>query len=248
MDLVVTGSRFTGVTAMTIGGLAHTPTITSDTQMTVRVLDTTPRGAQSIVLTNAGGASLPFGVTVIHLIINELDPDTASNDVAEFVELSTGVAGVSLAGYTLVFWNGANDSAYFTIELNGTTNAAGFLMVGNAGVVPAPALTFPDNTLQNGADAVGVYAAGPSSYPVGSLVTATRLIDAVVYDSGDPDDVGLLDVLLGDSQGRVQVDEDANASSDTQSIQRCGTARLRGDQFALGTPTAASANNPCTTN
>jgi len=114
-------------------------------------------------------------------------------------------------------------------------------------VVSSP--TFPDNTLQNGADAVGIYAANASSFPTGSLLTSTRLIDAVVYGSNDPDDNELLDGLFGiaDSTGRAQVNEAANAMGPMQSIQRCGTLRLRGDRFTLGTPSPGAANTvtPC---
>jgi hypothetical protein len=244
LDLTINGSSLTGATALTIGGVAHTPTVVSANQVKTRVLDTTPTGAQSIVITTAGGASLPFGVTVVHLVINELDPDTLNTDTAEFVEISAGVANVPLTGYSLVFWNGANEMQYFAIDLGASTTSAGLLTVGNAAVVAAAALQFPDNTLQNGADAVGLYAAPASSFPSGSLVTATRLIDAVVYGTDDPDDNELLDALIGTAgtTGRVQVNESANAMSDMQSIQRCGTARLRGDRFTLGTPSANGAN------
>ena len=75
-------------------------------------------------------------------------------------------------------------------------------------------------------------------------MTATRLIDAVVYGTDDADDNELLDALFGTAgtPGRVQVNESANAMSDTQSIQRCGTARLRDDLFTVGTPSANVAN------
>jgi len=248
LDLTINGSGFTTATGLTIGGVGISPfTIVSNTQIRVRVLDTTPTGAQSIVVTNPGGSSLPFGVTIIHLVINELDPDTASTDIAEFVEVSAGVASVSLAEYSLVFWNGANEMAYYALDLAGSTNSVGLFVVGNAAVVSTP--TFPDNTLQNGADAVAIYAANASSFPTGSLLTSTRLIDAVVYGSNDADDNELLDGLFGfsDSTGRMQANEAANGMAPMQSIQRCGTLRLRGDRFALGTPSPGVANTvaPC---
>ena len=231
------------MTGLKIGNVAHTPNIASNTQMNVRVLDSTPTGAQSIVATSAAGQSLPFGVTIIHLVINELDPDTLNTDTMEFVELSTGVAGVPLTGYSLVFWNGATDSAYYAIDLDATTNSAGNLLAGNAALTTN--LVFPDNTLQNGADAVGIYAAMASSFPNTSLVTATKVIDAVVYGSADPDATGLLDVLMGPvgSPARVQVDEGGVGVSDMRSIQRCGSIRLSGMQFGTGTPSPNAANS-----
>jgi len=243
LDLTITGTGFSGVTGLKIGNVAHTPNIASNTQMNVRVLDSTPTGAQSIVATSAAGQSLPFGVTIIHLVINELDPDTLNTDTMEFVELSTGVAAVPLTGYSLVFWNGATDSAYYAIDLDATTNSAGYLLAGNAALTTN--LMFPDNTLQNGADAVGIYAAMASSFPTTSLVTATKLIDAVVYGSADPDATGLLDVLMGPvgSPARIQVDEGGVGVSDMRSIQRCGAIRLSGQQFGTGTPSPNAANS-----
>ena len=210
--------------------------------MSVRVLDATPVGPQSIVVTGASGSSSAFAVTVIHLVINEVDPDQPNVDAAEFVEIATGVAGVSLAGYSLVFWNGSSDTSYVALDLNATTNAGGLLIAGNAWFTTS--LSFPDNTLQNGADGVAVYAAPASVFPTGTLVTATRLIDAVVYGSGDPDDVGLLDTLLGavGTAGRVQINESANTTPTTDSIQRCGSGRLRGDRFVLTYPSPNAAN------
>jgi len=242
VDLIITGAHLTGATAVTIGGTAHVPAIASDTQLTVRILDATPIGPQSIVVTSASGSSAPFAVTVIHLVINEVDPDQPSVDAAEFVEIATGVAGVSLAGYSLVFWNGSSDMSYVALELDAATNAGGLLIAGNASLTTT--LSFPDNTLQNGADGVAVYAAPASVFPTGSPVTATSLIDAVVYGSDDADDVGLLDTLFGPvgTIGRAQINESANATPTTDSIQRCGGARLRGDQFVLAAASANAAN------
>ena len=242
LDLTISGSGFSSATGLTIGGVAHTLTPVSNTQVRTHVLDITPTGAQSIVISGAGGPSLPFGVTVIHLVINEVDADTPSADMAEFVEISAGVANVPLNGYSLVLWNGANEMAYESVDLIATTSAAGLLVVGNPAVTLG--LTFPDNTLQNGADAVALYAADASSFSTGTLLTSTRLIDAVVYGTSDPDDMELLDGLFGPAgtPGRLQVDEAANAMSDVQSIQRCSAARLRDDRFTVAAPSPGVAN------
>ena len=90
------------------------------------------------------------------------------------------------------------------IDLDGqTTNAAGYFIVGNS-AVPGVDLTFPNNILQNGEDAVALYAANATNFPTGTAVTTANLRDAVVYDTADPDDPGLL-VLL--NAGQPQVDE-----------------------------------------
>ena len=246
--LVITGTGFTGATSVLLAGVAQTFTVDSDTQITVTgVADATPVGAQQIVVANADGASTPFDLAVIRLQINEIDPDTAASDVAEFIEISTGVPNVSLAGYTLVFWNGSGDVAYFALELNATTDANGMLLVGNAGVVPAPALTWINDTLQNGPDAVSIHHALPTSFPPATPVSAAGLglIDAIVYDTADPDDPGLLNGLISSNATaaeRVQIDEAGSMASATVSIQRCGNGRRNGTKFALGAPTPGAAN------
>src|SRR6185503_14650295 len=71
-----------------------------------------------------------------NVIINELDSDTPGTDAAEFIELyDGGVGNTSLNGLILVFYNGATDTSYRTIGLNGfSTNAQGYFTIGNAGV------------------------------------------------------------------------------------------------------------------
>ena len=183
-------------------------------------------------------------VVANNIIINELDSDTPGTDAAEFVELyDGGVGNTSLNGLVLVFYNGATDTSYRTISLNGqTTNGSGYFTVGNAGV-PGVDLTFPGNTLQNGEDAVALYAANAADFPNGSPVTLTNLRDAVVYDTNDPDDPGLL-VLL--NAGQPQVDESSGTASDVDSIGRCpngdGGARNTSTYLAR-TPTPDTVNN-----
>ncbi|MCC6555619.1 MAG: hypothetical protein IT372_21870 [Polyangiaceae bacterium] len=250
--VTLTGFGFTGAASVTIGGATQAFTVDSDTQITVGpVADATPLAAQDVVVTKPNGSSPPVSATVIHLVINELDSDTPAADVLEFIEISTGVPGVSLAAYTLVFWNGATDVSYRAIGLNGAADANGLLLVGNAGVTPAPAVTFPNDTLQNGQDAVGIYQALPAAFPNNTAVTANGLIDALVYSTADATDGALLDTLISSSlvnPARVQVDEGANPTSESQSIQRCGAPRRNGSKFAVGNPpTPGAANNvaPC---
>jgi hypothetical protein len=151
------------------------------------------------------------------------------------------VPNVSLTGYTLVFWNGNGDVSYRTVHLNTTADANGYLFVGNTGTMPPSMITWPNDNLQNGADAVAIHQALPAAYPTGTAVAmATRIIDAVVYDTADPDDTGLLDVFLGMGMERVQVDE---TQMHPISIQRCSTAARRdGRLFVTGAPTKGMMN------
>ncbi|MBJ6759422.1 Ig-like domain-containing protein [Myxococcaceae bacterium JPH2] len=245
--LIVTGVRFTGTTSVTVGGVAQTFTVDSDTQLTLASLaDATPIAAQPIVVTSPNGSSAPQNVTVIDLLISELDADQVGTDTKEFVELSTGVPGVNLSGYVLVFYNGANNQSYLAVDLNTTTDAGGRVVVGNTGAMtPAPLLTFANGLLQNGEDGVAVYQNTAASFPNNTAVTATRLIDALVYNNAaTPLATGLLNALLwpvGDAR-RVQANENATSSKDTVSIQRCGAGRRDGRVFSVAVPTPGAAN------
>ncbi|MEW5854803.1 MAG: lamin tail domain-containing protein [Myxococcota bacterium] len=251
-QLVATGRKLTGATSVTVGGVAQVFTVDSDTQITVTALDdATPLGAQDLTVTTPNGTATPYNVTVIRLQINELDSDTPGVDAAEFVEISAGVPYVSLAGYSLIGWNGSTDVSYLAVDLNASTDANGLLLLGNTGVLPTPAITWPGNTLQNGQDAVGIYQAAASNFPNNTAVTASGLIDALVYETGDTDDPTLLDTLLGPTgtPGRVQLDEAATPGpSDAQSVQRCADGRRDGRRFSvLAPPSPGSANlaPPC---
>lgn len=246
--LQVTGSGFTGATAVTLGGVSQTFNVDSDTAITLTaVADATPVGNQPIVVTTPGGDVAAGSITVINLVINELDADTPSADVAEFIEIATGVPDLNLtgAGFSVVFFNGSTDTSYYALDVAGVTNSEGLLVVGNAGVTPTPAVTWADNLLQNGADAVGLYQAPASAFQNETAVTANNLIDALVYDTADADDSGLLGTLLV-SGGQTQVDEvTPDSPSANNSIQRCGSARRDGRVFSKVAAPTPGAPNGC---
>ncbi|MCB1630007.1 MAG: DUF11 domain-containing protein, partial [Xanthomonadales bacterium] len=93
-----------------------------------------------------------------------------------------------------------------------------YFVLGNAAVVNVGAV-FADNTLQNGADAVALYVGDDTDFPIDTPVTAINLVDALVYDTNDADDAGLLAPLL--LTGQPQINEDGNGSKDFESNQRC---------------------------
>lgn len=194
---------------------------------------------------NASASSdCPNPGAFLSVLINEVDADTPGADTAEFVELyDGGVGNVPLDGLVVVFFNGADDLSYAAFDLDGfTTDANGYFVLGNAGVSPTPQLVFADNLLQNGADAVALYRANAADFPVGTAVTTTNLQDAIVYDTSDPDDAGLL-VLL--NAGQPQVDENSAANSAAQSNQRCpnGAGGMRNTaSYVQVAPTPGAAN------
>lgn len=196
------------------------------------------------------GPTLSFtcaSTVVPNLLINEVDADTIGTDVAEFIELyDGGVGNTALDGLALVFYNGSNDLSYAAFDLDGfTTDAAGyFVLCGNgANVANCDADVTPNQDLiQNGADALALYQGNATDFPTSSTLTTANLVDALVYDTSDADDSGLL-VLL--NSGQPQIDENANAASATESMQRCpnGAGGQRNtntfDQFA---PTPGAVN------
>jgi uncharacterized repeat protein (TIGR01451 family) len=180
------------------------------------------------------------------VVINELDSDTPGTDAAEFIELFDGGVGHTvLNGLTVVFYNGSNDLSYAAFDLDGyATDANGYFTLGNS-AVPGVDLAFPGNLLQNGADAVALFVANATNFPNNTPITTTNLLDAIVYDTADADDAGLLALL---NAGQPQIDENSNGPGDQRSIQRCpngeGGARNSSGYVAL-VPTPGAANGPC---
>ncbi|NJL74446.1 MAG: hypothetical protein HC892_04780 [Saprospiraceae bacterium] len=172
--------------------------------------------------------------------INEVDADQAVNpDAQEFVELK-GPANTSLDGLVLVLFNGSNDLSYAAYDLDGfSTDANGLFVIGNATGADydvTDGFTASDG-IQNGADAVALYLGNATDFPNNTPVTSTNLISALVYDTDDADDTGLL-TGLGET---IQYNENQNTLGTTQSIQRsndnCNT-----DNFFVATPTQDALN------
>lgn len=179
----------------------------------------------------------------VQFLINEIDSDTPGTDAAEFVEIyDGGVGNLPLNEVTLVFFNGgdAENAAYFVLSLDGyTTDSNGYFVIGNAGVAQA-GLVFANNSLQNGADAVALYA---GVFPEDGLPTSDNLIDAIVYETADPDDPELISILL--QAGQAQADENSGGSGATHALARVpnggGLPRETANVVAQ-TPTPGAAN------
>jgi len=194
---------------------------------------------------NTPGAMNQEVAAPVEVIINELDSDTVSVDSLEFVELyDGGSGGTALNGLVVVFYNGNGTYSYAAYDLDGyTTDVNGYFVLGNSGVSPTPGIIFPDNTLQNGADAVALYAADAADFPNGTFITTENLIDAIVYDTSDGDNFDLL-ILL--NAGQPQVDENSSGNKDNHSNQRCPNGSGGGrntDSYIQNTPTPGAQNN-----
>jgi predicted extracellular nuclease len=187
-----------------------------------------------------------FSTDVTSLIlINEIDSETLGIDNAEFIELFDGGHGnTPLDDLAIVLFSGHEDSAYASFNLDGLqTDERGFFLLGSSGV-PGVDLVMSDSLLQNGPDAVALYRADASAFPVGTAVTTENLIDALVYDTGQETDVGLLPLLL---PGESPANEKLRDLDDLHSLQRCPNGT--GGQRRTGTywpdwPTPKE-NNTC---
>lgn len=172
------------------------------------------------------------------VVINELDCDSPGIDNMEFIEIKTATPKFPLDGYILVFFNGSSSGgnrSYFNIDLNGyETDLNGLLLIGSNSVSPVPQYLIPENTIQNGADGVGIYFSSIFNFPEGTLATDQNLIDALVYDTNDAD-VSSLMQLLNVSQ---QINEGQNGKKDTESIQRDNDGN-----YFVATPTPRQLND-----
>ncbi|HEV2884645.1 MAG TPA: Calx-beta domain-containing protein [Pyrinomonadaceae bacterium] len=208
-------------------------------------------------LTGATNASITDGLgqgTITNddvILINEIDSDTPSTDVLEFVELyDGGVGNTPLDGLVIILYNGSNDRAYAAFDLDGmTTDANGYFVLGNIGLANED-MVLPNGTLQNGPDAVAIYIGNGADFITsGASATLVKvdntLIDAIVYDvSASAPDTGLTPLLLSGSQ----VNEGAGAGgSSVNSLQRCpnGSGGARSTTSYISAAPSHDATNTC---
>jgi hypothetical protein len=196
-------------------------------------------------LNTPGDVNAP-AVSSTDVLINEVDADNAGIDDMEFIELYDGGSGnTPLDGLVVVLYNGNGDISYAAFDLDGlTTGPSGFFVIGSP-LVPNADFLWPDltNQLQNGADAVALYAADASDFPFGTPVTTTNLVDAIVYDTNDADGPGLL-VLL--NAGQPQVNEGGAGDKDHHSNQRIPNGSGGGrntDTYEQAIPTPGVSNS-----
>lgn len=132
-------------------------------------------------------SGLLFGLSVNaqQFVINEIDSDTPSTDLLEFVEIKSQQPFTSLNGYVLAFFNGNTSGStalkvYYSVDLTGlTTDANGLIVIGNSGVSPTPSYIIPNSTIQNGPDAVAIYQGSILDYQEFTPASPTNLIHAI---------------------------------------------------------------------
>ncbi|NBW28630.1 MAG: T9SS C-terminal target domain-containing protein [Flavobacteriaceae bacterium] len=158
------------------------------------------------------------------IVINEIDPDTNSTDVKEFIELKSIQPNFPLDGYVIVFFSAGSSSpyngisSYYAIDLDGLiTDGNGIILLGNPQVTPSASYIIPQNTIQNGPDAVAIYLGNSTDFPNNTSAIATNLIDALVYSNNSTNTASALMSILGET---VSYNENSNGLASTQSIQR----------------------------
>lgn len=173
------------------------------------------------------------------LIINELDADTPSTDVKEFVELKSTFANMPLDGYCLVFFNGGSGTSnvsYLAIDLDGmVTDINGLLLLGNSQVTPAPAYTIPNASIQNGPDVIAIYQANASDFPLNTPATTNGLINALAYSNAATTSPSVIMTALGLT---TCINENQTQNAANQSIQRNNDGT-----FSVTTPTPGVNND-----
>lgn len=167
-------------------------------------------------------ALLIFSLSNAQIVINELDTDTPSTDVLEFIELKSTTPFSNLDGYSLVFFNGSSNGltnlSYYAIDLDGlVTDGNGNILLANPLVSPTGSFIIPANTIQNGPDAVAIYLGDAVDFPANTPATNVNLINALVYSNNATTSATVLMSALGVA---VSYNENVNGLASTQSIQR----------------------------
>ncbi|WP_298954293.1 endonuclease [uncultured Nonlabens sp.] len=168
-------------------------------------------------------AVLAFAKAESQVFINELDADTPSTNDKQFVELKSDVPFYQLDGFVLVFFNGSGSSStgmgrsYYTVDLDGlVTDDNGLVVLGSSLVSPVPDRYIAESNIQLGADAVAIYRGDDTDWPDRTFPSQVNLVDALIYDTDDPDNTALM-TFLGIP---VQYNENENGNKTTESVQR----------------------------
>nr|XP_014351096.1 PREDICTED: uncharacterized protein LOC106705719 [Latimeria chalumnae] len=176
-----------------------------------------------------------------NFVINELNTVNGS-EMGAFIELSVPYSA-NINEYMVVLFDGADNKAYATVNLQGMSNADGYFVIGSPqGFKPNQLLLEP---LREGPGAVALYYGGPEDFSVGIRVTKEMLLDAVVYASKNDAAKGLLDVL---TPNYLAVQKYKSSLDGIKSLSRCSCCMLNVPTvYGLTAPTPG-AKNDCPTN
>jgi hypothetical protein len=168
------------------------------------------------------------------VVFNELNCDNPGGaDNAEFLELF-GTPNMPLDGLVLVFFEGDIDQSYLSIDLDGfALNDDGFFVLGSATVTNVDYI-LPNTIISNGPDAIALYEGNSSDFPTGTIPHSNQLLEAVVYETSDTEDNGLIELLGLNSviENYTQIDESFQLTTPDLSLSRIPDG---GDPFAFST-------------
>ena len=185
-------------------------------------------------------AGITITASAPDVVINEVDAIGA----AEFIELY-GTIGASLNDVTVVFYEGINNTIYKLLDLTGhNIGTNGYFLIGDSSL-SAPEIVLPPNSLNDETSAIALYFKNISHFNIGDVLSTNEIIDAIVYDSGQADNLVLLGLLNSNQQ---QVNENSNSNSISESSARCPNGSggaLNTNRYAQVTPTAGTINNTC---
>jgi hypothetical protein len=183
-------------------------------------------------------------LSVITTLCSTTDALVTNTETTEFIELyDGGIGNTPLDNLVVVLFNGELDQSYKTFDLEGfMTNAEGYFVIGGDGLTNADIMVSETDWLADGTDAVALYMGESTAFPFGTPVTSLRLLDAVVYDTDDASDTGLLSLL---NQEQPQINE-GGADAENHSIGRCenGAGGPRNtNHYRKVAPTPGTANH-----
>lgn len=232
-QLDIHGSGFMAVTSVLVGNISYTPTVLNDGHLVVSSIDTgTPLGNNSVTLFAGASSLTDTGVTVVNLLIKQLDARTAGPGL-DFLQLQTGLAeSHPLNGYIVAFVDGDGPGGInrvsTSLALTGTTTSAGtYLIAGpNLPVVPQQPLPPFFLDIPPGTDAVAIYQLSVP-LPANTPPPMEGIIDALVFNGPDPDPTPSLNAFF--MVTTTTISEDANP--DLFAIHRCSGQRRDAEAY-----------------
>ena len=163
------------------------------------------------------------------VLINEFDTNTSSSEYLELFNTTAADIDLGASGYSLVFYNGSNDSEYQTAALVGTIPANGFFVIAERDAASLGGYTPDQNgswtSFQNGQDGV-------------ALVTNGTQVDAIIYGSNA--DEGL-EAILGLPAGTL-ISNGSGGSSSRVTDGQGGSGYANDDWHITATRTPGATN------
>jgi hypothetical protein len=244
--LDIYGGGFDAVNDVWIGNISHPFTHVTDSHIFIPTVNSgTPLGENFVTL-YAGAASLSdSGVTVIDLMIKQLDARNASPEF-DFLQLQTRVSlSHGLNGYVIAFFDGAGPGGINRVttsfDLTGLTTFGGTYLIAGPNVPALAQQTLPFSDIPPGTDAVAIYQA-PVPFPPNTMPPTTGLIDALVFNGPDSDPAPSLNGQFMVTLTTISEDPAPN----TLSIQRCELMRRDANAYqALPTTPNYMAGSLC---